>query len=741
MGTAHSQHSASVRVSPVCGYLVNAEKKSIAIHSGDRKTENIHVSTGSEPHLASVSIKSAYKQAGSNINNQWNSRRKDFGSGNEAGRLSANGMVYDCSSLDCDMWIRNSSKKKLRHRALKQVSHNSTNSSYIADYSPDRSAAALSDLNVSSKRSFTGVNSLNRISSTDATFNDNKTSNDFQSPSMGDNLHGHEERKSNLFKIDPTPQVVQRRHLSELCLHLDGLSNGNNHKSISYRIPLAMHSSHKAQHYLISSFLPTFDIGTKTSEVGSFIRMAPTTTSLYAHRSRIKSPSCQESPEQSALPNPRHLMAPRLSQSPLSSEVELPSLYNENSNETLDNHNYYVNIPQSRSQSVRATKKKQQQPIKAKKRAEEDEGRIPVPIRRFSKTRWRFMSRGKNLTKSLSCYTLKFFGQQNRNYESSDQLRVSTSQYAPPVPNQHQPQAQIRPSTLALLKRGRGDVVVDEKNIPSPTPSDLGQTLQRVLQISHSDDKECSPNTSHINSLQSKIDQELMAQRHHAVRWSVLERSTKDGSKRDKLQLLQSTSTKELLHCLSVFILRQCNNLCEAHAVSSPLNPEEIISWIRDIDRALIQQGWTDVPFLSPANVVFLFTMIKGIVDSSITCSRDLHSLVMVCLYLSYGYMGNEISYPLKPFLKAQILYSMLHENDPQRFRGVSISDPMATKNPKVLNRFRDAFWETCVRVLKSKSKDMLQLNSDAAFFTQSIAELRSYASSSETMKRQDNSK
>jgi len=30
---------------------------------------------------------------------------------------------------------------------------------------------------------------------------------------------------------------------------------------------------------------------------------------------------------------------------------------------------------------------------------------------------------------------------------------------------------------------------------------------------------------------------------------------------------------------------------------------------------------------------------------------RDLHSYVLTCLYLSYSYMGNEISYPLKPFL------------------------------------------------------------------------------------------
>lgn len=34
-----------------------------------------------------------------------------------------------------------------------------------------------------------------------------------------------------------------------------------------------------------------------------------------------------------------------------------------------------------------------------------------------------------------------------------------------------------------------------------------------------------------------------------------------------------------------------------------------------------------------------------------IETERDLHGYVLTCLYLSYSYMGNEISYPLKPFL------------------------------------------------------------------------------------------
>ncbi|VDK36423.1 unnamed protein product [Taenia asiatica] len=749
MGTAHSQHSASVRVSPVCGYskhTANTGTKSITIHSEGPSTEGTRATTGSEPHLASTSVRSIYKQAGTNLNGRWNSRRKDFVSRTEAGRLSVNGGVHDCAPLDSSAWTRSSSKKKVRPRTLKQTSHNSTNSSYIADCSPDRSAAAQSDLNVSGQDSFVAANEphlrlgLSRLFSTDVTFSINGHLNSFQSHSRCD-LLDYGDRRSDLSEVDPaSSQLVQRRHLSELCLHLDGVNNGNNNNN--HHIPTALRSPRKSHPPLAQCMVPTYDFGTQTSDIGPFIRMATTTTSMYAPKSKVKSPSCQVTPAHSAHCT-NHLVASHLSRSPLNSEAELLSPENDEGDDALNNYHDYVNLPQSRSRSVKMHKKQQphQPPTEIKTKAEEaheDPGRIPLPSRRLSKSRWRLMSRGKNLTKSLSCYALKFFGQQNRSYEASDQLLVGPSQCVLPMPNQRPPPP--RPPTLAMLKRGRVDGLAVQRDIRNPSSDDLGQTLQRVLRLGQSEDTESAPRLSHIISLQAKMNRSLSAfgnqdavsQRRHAVRRSTFQHSIKDGSRRDKLQILQTTSTKELLHCLSIFILQHCDNLCEPNAVDSPLYPEEIIAWIRDIDRALIQQGWTDVPFLSPANVVFLFIMIKGFVDSSITSSRELHSLVMVCLYLSYGYMGNEISYPLKPFLNAEILYSMLHENDSQRFRSMNTADAMSSKNPKVVNRFRDAFWETCVRVLKCKSKDMLQLNSDAIFFTQSIAELRSYASLSE---------
>lgn len=43
--------------------------------------------------------------------------------------------------------------------------------------------------------------------------------------------------------------------------------------------------------------------------------------------------------------------------------------------------------------------------------------------------------------------------------------------------------------------------------------------------------------------------------------------------------------------------------------------------------------------------------LVRDMVDGNETKELELQATVLTCLYLSYSYMGNEISYPLKPFL------------------------------------------------------------------------------------------
>ncbi|BFY98648.1 hypothetical protein BsWGS_01688 [Bradybaena similaris] len=147
-------------------------------------------------------------------------------------------------------------------------------------------------------------------------------------------------------------------------------------------------------------------------------------------------------------------------------------------------------------------------------------------------------------------------------------------------------------------------------------------------------------------------------------------------------------STSELLKCLGEFLKRKCKRLKRFEA-------SDAILWLRTVDRSLLLQGWQDIAFINPANVVFIFMLLKDIPSSEIIHELDLQSYVLTCLYLSYSYMGNEISYPLKPFL--------VEEN-------------------------KDRFWDRCLLIVNKHSSSMLRLNRDPGFFTDVFSELKSHS-------------
>jgi cyclin-dependent kinase 5 activator 1 len=91
---------------------------------------------------------------------------------------------------------------------------------------------------------------------------------------------------------------------------------------------------------------------------------------------------------------------------------------------------------------------------------------------------------------------------------------------------------------------------------------------------------------------------------------------------------------------------------------------------------------------------VFVYLIVKKIVTENVESEQELQSIVLTCLYLSYSYMGNEISYPLKPFL---------------------------------VDSDRSRFWSRCLCIIDQLSTDMLRLNSEPAFFTEVFSELKSY--------------
>uniref|UniRef100_A0A665TS01 Cyclin-dependent kinase 5, regulatory subunit 2a (p39) n=1 Tax=Echeneis naucrates TaxID=173247 RepID=A0A665TS01_ECHNA len=145
-------------------------------------------------------------------------------------------------------------------------------------------------------------------------------------------------------------------------------------------------------------------------------------------------------------------------------------------------------------------------------------------------------------------------------------------------------------------------------------------------------------------------------------------------------------STGELLRCLSDFLCRRCVKLKD-------LSSNQIVLWFRNVDRALLVQGWQDQCFISPASLVFVYLLCREAVDEDTSSDQELHATFLTCLYLAYSYLGNEISYPLKPFL---------------------------------VESSRDAFWERALELIERLSADMLRINADPHFFTELFQDLKS---------------
>lgn len=144
-------------------------------------------------------------------------------------------------------------------------------------------------------------------------------------------------------------------------------------------------------------------------------------------------------------------------------------------------------------------------------------------------------------------------------------------------------------------------------------------------------------------------------------------------------------STSELLKCLGMYLHAKCYRLRDFQA-------GDAVMWLRTVDRSLLLQGWQDVAFINPANVVFVYMLVRDLVHEDIDSEQELQAVVLTCLYLSYSYMGNEISYPLKPFL---------------------VEDS------------KETFWDRCLDIVNRLSTDMLRINAEPGYFTEIFTELK----------------
>lgn len=147
----------------------------------------------------------------------------------------------------------------------------------------------------------------------------------------------------------------------------------------------------------------------------------------------------------------------------------------------------------------------------------------------------------------------------------------------------------------------------------------------------------------------------------------------------------------DLLQNLGIFVQKHCTHL---HTVPSAT---EIAMWVRCADRALQLNGWTINSFLLESHVVFTYMLLSRAFEQFVLRTlADVKELVLMCLYISYTYNANEISYPLRPFL---------------------------VKQDKV------SFWDKCTSLSLASSSDMLRLNRDHSHYVDTLTSLKSISS------------
>ncbi|XP_071370790.1 cyclin-dependent kinase 5 activator 1-like, partial [Centroberyx affinis] len=112
-----------------------------------------------------------------------------------------------------------------------------------------------------------------------------------------------------------------------------------------------------------------------------------------------------------------------------------------------------------------------------------------------------------------------------------------------------------------------------------------------------------------------------------------------------------------------------------------------------------------DQGFITPASLVFVYLLCREAVEEETSSEHQLHATFLTCLYLAYSYLGNEISYPLKPFL---------------------------------VEASRDAFWERALALIGRLSADMLRINADPHYFTEVFQDLKNQGGEKEKEKEEE---
>lgn len=190
------------------------------------------------------------------------------------------------------------------------------------------------------------------------------------------------------------------------------------------------------------------------------------------------------------------------------------------------------------------------------------------------------------------------------------------------------------------------------------------------------------------NDLQLIPPPPVLMVNNHELNETPIDHQLVSPQPQQRQRIVLQASTSELMRCLSDFLHIKCPRL-------KNFQSSQAVNWLRGVDRTLLVQGWQEIAFINPANVVFLYMLLRELVHENIENEHELQTIVMTSLYLSYAYMGNEISYPLQPFLCEQDS----HEN----------------------------FWDRTLYIINLLSGHMLRLNAEPSYFAEVFSELKNY--------------
>ncbi len=211
-----------------------------------------------------------------------------------------------------------------------------------------------------------------------------------------------------------------------------------------------------------------------------------------------------------------------------------------------------------------------------------------------------------------------------------------------------------------------------------------------------------APTTTTINN---KLDERVRAKQQEAdeekrvadVKYMVqVKKETLPSTKKvivqqKPAQLEKKWTLADLMHCLGTYVNHQCRGLLSRPTAS------EVGMWVRGTDKALQLNGWTINSFVLESHLVFTYCLLQLAFERlnfNIRTLTDAKEIVLMCLYISYTYNANEISYPLRPFLVKQD---------------------------------RVAFWSKCTELSFAGSRTMLTLNRDRSYYKERLTQLKGF--------------